>query len=205
MDIKQLAPIAAIALTAILGSSCSDPSHNAPGQGTASSNPAESPVHSESHSQSYSKAAQETASMDQSHNAHADQSLNTQNAASTGHNHDSHAHQSLEVSANQPIPSIDLIVHQDDVMGWNLEIQVANFRFAPENVNQESKTYEGHAHLYINGKKIARLYGPWRHVASLEPGENQVKVTLNANGHESLSYQGKEISDTETIQVPTNQ
>ena len=186
MDIKHLLPIAAIASTVFLGSSCSDVSNDTPIQGAIPTIPAESPAASpSSHSQSHPKDSQEP--------------------HSAGHSYDSHAHQSLEVSANQPIPAVDLIVHEDAVMGWNLEIQVSNFRFAPENVNQESKTYEGHAHLYINGEKIGRLYSPWRHVASLEPGENKLKVTLNANGHESLSFQGKEISDTESIQVPISE
>ena len=41
--------------------------------------------------------------------------------------------------------------------GYNLEAKVSNFRFAPEDVNTAAKPGEGHAHLNVNDKKIARL------------------------------------------------
>ena len=116
--------------------------------------------------------------------------------------HDQHNHHhQLEISANQTPPTVDLVVHPDQVKGWNLELQVTHFDFAPARVNAASTSTEGHAHLYINGKKATRLYGNWYYLSSLPPGSNTLKVTLNSNGHESLVYQGKPISDTEVIQV----
>lgn len=114
-----------------------------------------------------------------------------------------HRHKNLEIPAGQAVPSVDLIVHPDAVKGINLEVKVANFRFAPEKINQESKSTEGHAHLYVDGKKMTRLYGSWYYLADLEPGQHKITVTLNANGHENLIHQGRMIEDTEMFSVPT--
>ncbi|NJN58425.1 MAG: hypothetical protein HC879_13465 [Leptolyngbyaceae cyanobacterium SL_5_9] len=112
-----------------------------------------------------------------------------------------HSHESLEIPAGQPVPAVDLIVHQDPVRGWNLEIQTSNFRFAPENLEQPGSPTEGHAHLYINGEKITRLYGNWYYLASLEPGRHEVTVSLSTNGHEELVHDGQPIGDTEIVEV----
>jgi hypothetical protein len=45
---------------------------------------------------------------------------------------------------------------------------------------------EGHAHLYIDNVKRARLYGTWFHLEDLEPGKHIIRVTLNANNHSAL-------------------
>lgn len=118
-----------------------------------------------------------------------------------GHDHEGHHHAPLEVPVGMPVPTLDLVVYEDPVNGWNLELQVSNFRFAPENVNGPSSTDEGHAHLYVNGEQMGRIYGPWHHIQSLPPGEHEIMVELNANGHEPLVYQGQAIADTEQITV----
>lgn len=108
----------------------------------------------------------------------------------------------MEIPDAQPIPSVNLIVHPDPMRGYNLEVQVTNFKFAPENVNTAARPGEGHAHLYVNGKKIARLYGNWYYLENLQPGKNKITVSLNANSHEVLARDGKIIQDTEIVQVP---
>ncbi|MEO0825062.1 MAG: hypothetical protein AAFW84_01990 [Cyanobacteria bacterium J06635_15] len=118
-----------------------------------------------------------------------------------GHSDSGHHHAPLEVPAGMPVPTLDLVVYEDPVEGWNLELQVSNFRFAPENVNGASSTDEGHAHLYVNGEKMGRIYGPWHHLPSLPPGDHEIMVELNANGHEPLVYQGQGISDIEQVIV----
>jgi hypothetical protein len=112
-----------------------------------------------------------------------------------------HEPEKLEIPDGQAVPTVDLIVHQDAQKGWNLEIQVTNFKFAPETVNQNSSLNEGHAHLYINGKKITRIYGNWYYLPQLEPGRNNITISLNTNSHETLIYKGKVVEDTEIIEV----
>jgi hypothetical protein len=112
-----------------------------------------------------------------------------------------HIHKAIAIPAGQPIPTVKLVVYPDAIRGWNIEVKATNFAFAPERVNTKSLTTEGHAHLYVNGKKLARLYGPWYHLEKLPAGQNKLTVTLNTNGHEDLTVGGKVIQDTATIQV----
>ncbi len=118
------------------------------------------------------------------------------------HQGDDHHHESLEVPMGQPVPAIVLVVHPDAVRGWNLELQTTHFRFAPEQVNQANQPNVGHGHLYINGERISRVYGNWLHLPQLPPGRTEITVSLNANGHEALTYQGELIQDTVIVEVP---
>ena len=134
------------------------------------------------------------------HHSHSPQHSETtqMNHSSGEHDH----HKTIMIQEGQAVPGIDLIVHQDAIKGWNLEIKLANFAFTPENVNQENQLNKGHAHLYINGKKITRIYGNWYYLAELPSGSNEVKIALNTNAHEALMYQGNLIEDLEMINVP---
>jgi hypothetical protein len=112
-----------------------------------------------------------------------------------------HSHATIEIPPGQPVPSVDLIVHPDPKKGWNLETKVSNFKFAPEHASTASIPGEGHAHLYVNGKKMARIYSSWYYLETLNPGRNEITVALNANSHEALVHNGKKIEDTEIVEV----
>lgn len=116
--------------------------------------------------------------------------------------HAGHSHGMLMVPAGQPIPEVTVDIFPDSVAGWNLQVQTANWTFAPEAVNTASNLTEGHGHLYINGEKVTRIYGEWYHIPSLPPGEHVVTVGLNANGHEMLMYEGAPIEASVMVIVP---
>ena len=121
--------------------------------------------------------------------------------AGMGNGHGEHKHGKMEVPQGQAVPTIDEVVRKDAKKGWNLQATVTNFEFAPEKVNQAAEAGEGHAHLFVNGKKITRLYSSWYYLENLEPGENKIKVTLNANNHADWASNGKVIEDTEIVKV----
>ncbi|MEM8505493.1 MAG: hypothetical protein AAF716_20360 [Cyanobacteria bacterium P01_D01_bin.1] len=116
-------------------------------------------------------------------------------------NHDIFHSRAIEVPAGTPVPAVTIQVQEDSVRGWNLYVGTANFDFVPEKVNGESSPTEGHAHLYINDKSVQRIYGPWTHLPTLPGGTNEIRVTLNANGYESLTTQGNQIQDSVTVEV----
>ncbi|MFZ5964702.1 hypothetical protein ACOXXX_17300 [Thalassococcus sp. BH17M4-6] len=93
--------------------------------------------------------------------------------------------QSLPQGANAP--TLDIAVTPDPVSGWNLHVMTTHFAFAPEQAGLDHVAGEGHAHVYVNGKKIARLYGPWMHIGALPGDAATVTVTLNANDHRPLA------------------
>jgi len=93
----------------------------------------------------------------------------------------------LVLSKSLPQPALAIKISSDPVSGWNLKIATENFSFAPENAGLAHIDGEGHAHVYINGKKTARLYGAWMHIASLPKGDNKIEVSLNSNDHRQLA------------------
>ncbi|MEL7332707.1 MAG: hypothetical protein AAFN12_10670 [Cyanobacteria bacterium J06560_2] len=115
--------------------------------------------------------------------------------------HDVFHSKTIEVPAGTPVPAVTVRVEQDKVDGWNLYAGTANFTFEPNKVNGESSATAGHGYLYINDKPIQRIYSTWTHLPTLPGGENVVRVTLNANGHETLTTQGEPIQDSTTLTV----
>jgi hypothetical protein len=118
-------------------------------------------------------------------------------AAPTGHM----GHAVLELPKDVPAPTVAIRVIEDAKAGWNVQVDTTNFRWAPEHASQAHVPGEGHAHLYVDGKKVARLYGPWFHLERLAPGTREVRVTLNANSHEELAVNGKILAATASVVV----
>lgn len=98
-----------------------------------------------------------------------------------------HNHQPLVLPEGYLQPQLEILLHDDESNGFNLQVVVKNYQLespmlagdAPEGVA------EGHAHLMINGKKRLRVYGEWLHLdkSLFRPGINQVTLTLNSHDH----------------------
>ncbi|MDY6941147.1 MAG: hypothetical protein SWY16_26255 [Cyanobacteriota bacterium] len=120
---------------------------------------------------------------------------------SEGHHDGMHHHGTMEIPDGQPVPEIGLVVSEDSVRGWNVEVQLKNFTLTPENVNQANRPGEGHAHLYINGEKMTRLYSNWYYLSELPPGEHTITVSLNSNQHDALTHNGQPIEASTILEV----
>ncbi|MBE4909471.1 hypothetical protein IMZ08_15580 [Bacillus luteolus] len=114
----------------------------------------------------------------------------------------SHHEETVEIPISYRLPAITASITQDQSGSWLLEIMTSNFTFTPKKTGSTVIQYnEGHAHLYINGKKINRLYGNYYNLGNLSPGTYAVKVTLNANNHGIYTSAGKEIAFQQIIHV----
>ncbi|MEK6821100.1 MAG: hypothetical protein AABY11_01730, partial [archaeon] len=111
-------------------------------------------------------------------------------------------HELVEVNAVLPIPTIEVNVELDPVSGWNVHADVENFEFSPENAGGTPQDGKGHAHLYVDGVKIARMYGEWYHIPTLTSGNHYVSVALNTNDHHGLAHEGVAIQDGHVVSVP---
>ncbi len=119
---------------------------------------------------------------------------------STHFTHDhSTKHEKIEVDPAR-VPSVEIEVVRDADMGWNIYLDVENFGFTPENVNGAHVPNEGHAHLYLDGVKLTRLYGTAYHLASVPEGKHIISVSLNANDHSELVLEGVPIAASKTIE-----
>jgi len=108
-----------------------------------------------------------------------------------GHHHDRGA----TVGSPHPAPSIVITeVKRDSVSGYNIRIETTRFTFRAEKEGHAHAASEGHVRLYINDKKITRLYcDGWHHIpaAWLRPGENTVMLSLSANTHAEYAHHGQ--------------
>ncbi len=107
-----------------------------------------------------------------------------------------HVHSKSLMLSRLNAPDVSIIVTQDVVSGWNVQVKTTNFKFAPEHASGKHIPGEGHGHLYINDIKISRLYGPWFHISKLPTPKSHIKVTLNANDHRAIMVDGKVVAAT---------
>lgn len=105
-----------------------------------------------------------------------------------------HDHKTLDVSNLKDNPSIEIEIFPDKIKGWNLYLNTKNFEFISPNLENNNPN-QGHAHLYINGVKVSRIYGNWYYISELPEAENEIEVTLNTNNHHDLIYNGKIVGD----------
>lgn len=113
--------------------------------------------------------------------------------------HGGHDKPPIMMPAGPNAPSVSISVMKDAVSGWNVHIKAMNFKFAPEHASGKHIPGEGHAHIYVNDKKISRVYGPWFHLGSLPEGGADIRVTLNANDHRDFMVGGKLVADTKSV------
>ncbi len=119
---------------------------------------------------------------------------------SKGHEHH---HQKIEVPTHVNTPQLEMALYPDSLSGYNLHLQSVNYRLEPpENADSKvTSSINGHAHLFINGKKVSRLYGPYTHINGdlLKTGVNNITVTLNSHDHDTWTVKGEPLTATITI------
>ena len=106
-----------------------------------------------------------------------------------------------EVVSETPI-SLTVAAEADAEGSIDVHIETEGFRFARELVDQDHTPGTGHAHIYMDGEKLGRVFESEYRIADAPPGEHEVRVTLNTNDHSELVYNGKKLSATVTVNVP---
>ena len=104
----------------------------------------------------------------------------------------------LEVDA-AGAPEIQLELYPLAAGGWYLRLKTDNFVFAPDKIDSAAVQNEGHAHWYIDGEKIGRLFGQWHYLEALPEGAAELTVTLNANDHRVFAVGGQAIAASITL------
>ncbi|MEM1034193.1 MAG: hypothetical protein AAGA56_16485 [Myxococcota bacterium] len=116
--------------------------------------------------------------------------------------HGAHGEGPRMLDASTKAPELAVTVTPDAASGWNVRLDVRHFRFAPEHAGGIHRAGEGHAHLFVDGRKRARLYGPWFHLPSqpLEAG-TLIEVALYSNDHRALHHQGRPLRASVTLEA----
>ncbi|MGW6576504.1 hypothetical protein ACWGAN_30650 [Streptomyces sp. NPDC054945] len=110
---------------------------------------------------------------------------------------DASGHRLREVPA-EGAPEVQLTVRPDSEDGWNLQLEVKNYRFTPDSTGGAALPGAGHAHLELDGRKLARLYGTWFHLpaAQVPEGAHTLTVRLYADDHTAWAVSGKPVEGT---------
>lgn len=130
----------------------------------------------------------------------------TKPAPDDAHAADAHANTHAAMSHGPLESEIPVIVavaaDVEDDGGVNVHIGTRRWNWAPRNVNAAHIPGEGHAHIYVDGVKLNRVYGPYYHIPGLSPGDHEIRVTLNANSHNDLTLNGEPLEAVTTVTLP---
>ncbi|WP_126427622.1 hypothetical protein [Brevibacillus marinus] len=95
----------------------------------------------------------------------------------------------------QRLPTLQ-VKHEVKGKDLYLQLEVTGFTFSLENMGKGNRQGEGHAHLYVDGKKVAKMFEPHFVYRNLPAGRHQVEVELAHNNHETYG-----VKRSFTIQV----
>ena len=75
-----------------------------------------------------------------------------------------------------------------------MRVETTDFTFNEDMADGPHVPGVGHAHLYLDGVKLQRLYHRDATIGALPPGSYLVRVTLNTNDHRVYMHKGAPIS-----------
>ena len=65
-------------------------------------------------------------------------------------------------------PKAVLEIQKDPTGGFNVHVVTTNFVWRPEMASMQHVPGEGHAHVYLDGRKIMRIYNEWFHLNTFQ-------------------------------------
>lgn len=129
----------------------------------------------------------------------------TSNADGTEHedhdDHEGHDHSvTYEYEDHMTLPDVVINSLSKDESGvWSMKVQYANFTITEQAVDSANVPGEGHAHIYVNGEKISRLFDTeFTFGQDLATGD-VVTVDLRTNDHQSYTHDGVPIEFSATV------
>lgn len=111
--------------------------------------------------------------------------------------------------AREVAPKVSLKVKKDPTGGFNVQVLTSNFVWRPEMASREHVVGEGHAHVYLDGRKIMRIYNEWFHLNtyqfSTRPADQLLRIEVVGNDHAPYTIQGIPIGLEQIIDVPRDE
>ncbi len=124
------------------------------------------------------------------------------------HAHTSGANTVHEVS-ERAAPKVTLEIQKDPTGGFNVHVVTSNFLWRPEMASMKHVEGEGHAHVYLDGRKIMRIYSEWFHLNTYQfattPGEQLLTIEFVGNDHAPYTRQGLPIGAELLVNVPSDE
>jgi len=105
-----------------------------------------------------------------------------------------------EVPEGEPAPTLAMRLTPDGE-GWLVHLDLANVELSSDLADKPHKPGTGHAHLYLNGLKLQRMYSTEARIGALPPGQYMVRVVLNTNDHQAYAVGGEPVEAMALIDV----
>ena len=106
-------------------------------------------------------------------------------------------------------PKATLDIQKDPTGGFNVQVVTSNFVWRPEMASMQHVPGEGHAHVYLDGRKIMRIYNEWFHLNtyqfSTRAGEQLLSIEFVGNDHAPYTIQGLPVGAEQVVDVPSDE
>lgn len=106
-------------------------------------------------------------------------------------------------------PTGTLEVQKDPTGGFNVHVLTSNFVWRPEMASKKYFVGEGHAHVYLDGQKIMRIYNEWFHLNTYQfatrAGEQLLSIEFVGNDHAPYAIRGVPIGIEQIVSVPSDE
>ena len=119
----------------------------------------------------------------------------------------SHAYSAISVHEieQESAPQATLELQKDPTGGFNVHVVTTNFTWRPDMESMQHVPGEGHAHVYLDGRKIMRIYNEWFHLNTFQfatrPGEQLLSIEFVGNDHAPYTIQGAPVGVMEIVDV----
>ena len=116
---------------------------------------------------------------------------------------------SVHEIAQEVAPQATLVIQKDPTGGFNVQVKTTNFLWRPEMASMQHVPGEGHAHVYLDGRKIMRIYNEWFHLNtyqfSTRSGEQLLSIEFVGNDHAPYTIQGLPVGAEQIVDVPSDE
>ena len=116
---------------------------------------------------------------------------------------------SVHEIAQENAPRATLEIKKDPTGGFNVQVVTANFNWRPDVASMKHVPGEGHAHVYLDGRKIMRIYNEWFHLNtyqfSTKAGEQLLSIEFVGNDHAPYTVKGMPVGAQELVDVPSDE
>ena len=113
---------------------------------------------------------------------------------------------SVHEIGQEAAPKATLEIQKDPTGGFNVHVVTTNFLWRPEMASMQYEPGEGHAHVYLDGRKIMRIYNEWFHLNtyqfSTKPGEQLLSIEFVGNDHAPYTIKGLPVGAQQLVDVP---
>ena len=116
---------------------------------------------------------------------------------------------SIHEISKDAAPTASLEIEKDPTGGFNVHVVTTNFIWRPEMASMKYVPGEGHAHVFLEGRKIMRIYNEWFHLNTYQfatkAGEQLLSIEFVGNDHAPYTIQGSPIGDQKIVDVPADE